>query len=60
MNQNLETAINIGLPVWGHYLCKVIKAAEILHTEKETEYWAKLGIENIEGNKDWQNAKDAA
>lgn len=60
MNKTLETAINIGFPVWGYRLCKVIKTAEALHNKKEAEYLAKLGIENIEGNKDWENAKDAA
>lgn len=60
MNKYLETAINIGFPVWGYRLCKVIKTAEALKTKKENEYWAKLGIENIKDNKDWENAKDAA
>ena len=60
MNKYLETAINVSFPVWGCKLCKVIKTAEALKTKKENEYWAKLGIENIKDNKDWENAKDAA
>ena len=60
MNKYLEKAINIGFPVWGHYICEVVKTAEAMHAKKEAEYWAKLGIENIEGNEDWANAKDAA
>lgn len=60
MNKTLEAMINIGFPVWGYRLCKVIKTAEALHAKKEAEYWRKLGVENIKGNKDWENAKDAA
>ena len=59
MNKYLETAIEFGFPVWGHKLCTVIKTVEILHTKKESDYWKNLGIENIEGNEDWANAKDA-
>lgn len=60
MNKYLETAINIGFPVWGCKLCKVIKTAEALHAKKEAYYWKNIGIENIKDNEDWANAKDAA
>lgn len=60
MNKYLETAINIGFPVWGHRLCTIIKTAEAMKAKKESDYWKDLGIENIEGNEDWANAKDAA
>lgn len=60
MNKTLESIITISFPVWGCKLCKVIKTAEALHTKKEADYWKNLGIENIEGNEDWANAKDAA
>lgn len=60
MNKAVEFFLTMGFPVWGNYACKVIKTVEAEHNRKEEQFWKDLGVENIEGNKDWENAKDAA
>lgn len=60
MNKAIEYFLTKGFPVWGRYACAVIKTVEAEHNRKEEQFWKDLGIENIEGNVDWVNAKDAA
>jgi len=60
MNKAIEYFLTKGFPVWGKYACTFIKTVEAEHNRKEEQFWKDLGIEKIEGNEDWVNAKDAA
>lgn len=60
MNKLFKDFLVVGYPVYGRVIVNVVETFEKRHAAKEEAYWKDLGIENIDGNEDWANAKDAA